>query len=131
MAATIRTSTGCRVAPTALELAVLEDAEQLRLQVERQLADLVEEDRAAVRLSNAPLRRRSAPVNAPFSWPNSSDSMSVSAIAEQSTDDERPRRARRSVDRAGDELLAGAGHPTLPLGGGLKTVLMGRGRVER
>ena len=35
--------------PDALELAVLEHPQQLGLQVERQLADLVEEQRAAVR----------------------------------------------------------------------------------
>ena len=31
-----------------LELALLEDAQELRLQVERELADLVQEERAAV-----------------------------------------------------------------------------------
>ena len=42
--------------------------------------------------SNAPLRIRSAPVNAPFSWPNSSDSMSDSAMAEQLTGTNGPSR---------------------------------------
>ena len=35
--------------------------------------------------SNFPRRRASAPVNAPFSWPNSSDSISSSGIAAQLT----------------------------------------------
>ena len=44
----------------ALELAVLEDAEELRLDVEGELADLVEEERAPVgQLEAADLRRRS------------------------------------------------------------------------
>ncbi len=34
-------------------------------------------------VSNVPLRRAAAPVNAPFSWPNSSDSSSVSVSAAQ------------------------------------------------
>ena len=41
------TRTGLRAAD-ALELALLQHAQQLRLQLERQLADLVEEQRAAV-----------------------------------------------------------------------------------
>ena len=59
--------------------------------------------------SNLPMRLRSAPVNAPFSWPNSSLSRSDSGIAAQLI-------ARNGfvgaggvlVDRAGDEFLAGA-----------------------
>ena len=46
---------------------------------ERHLADLVEEQRAAVgRPRSVPARAATAPVNAPFSWPNSSLSSSVS-----------------------------------------------------
>ena len=49
-------------------------------------------------------------MNAPFSWPNSSLSISVGGIAPQSTHDERPARARaRLVDRLGEQALAGAG----------------------
>ena len=33
--------------------------------------------------SNLPIRRATAPVNAPFSWPNSSDSKRCSGIAAQ------------------------------------------------
>ena len=35
--------------------------------------------------SNLPTRRATAPVKAPFSWPNSSDSSSVSGMAAQLT----------------------------------------------
>ena len=41
-------------AADALELLLLEDAQQLRLQLERDVADLVEEERAAVRQLEAP-----------------------------------------------------------------------------
>ena len=51
-----------------------------------------------------------APVNAPFSWPNSSLSISVSVSAAQLTATHGPfARRRRAVDRARDHLLAGAG----------------------
>ena len=75
----------------------LEHAQQLRLQRERQLADLVEEQRAAVRLARTrPGDRACAPVKAPRSWPKSSLSTSVSLAAPQSNDDERAALARRS-----------------------------------
>ena len=49
MAAMIRTSTAIAVAAAdALDLALLEDAEQLGLRLQGQLADLVEEERAPV-----------------------------------------------------------------------------------
>ena len=59
--------------------------------------------------SNLPMRRRSAPVKAPFSWPNSSLSSKLSGMAAQL-------RARNGclgpgavlVDGAGDQFLAGA-----------------------
>ena len=55
MAATTRTSTlSVSVAAHALELALLQHAQQLRLQLEGQLADLVEEQRAAVGQLEAP-----------------------------------------------------------------------------
>ena len=59
--------------------------------------------------SNLPRRRASAPVNAPFSWPNSSDSISSSGIAAQLTSTNgRSRRMERQVDRARHQLLAAA-----------------------
>ena len=55
------------------------------------------------------MRRRSAPVKAPFSWPKSSLSSSVSGMAAQLMRHERrSARAAVLVDGAGDELLAGA-----------------------
>ena len=51
-----------------LELALLQHAQQLHLRAQVQLADLVEEERAAVgQLEAALLRSDCAPVNAPFS----------------------------------------------------------------
>ena len=51
-----RTSTSIvRELPTRLELALLEHAEELRLELERQLANLVEEQRAAVGQLEAPV----------------------------------------------------------------------------
>ena len=59
--------------------------------------------------SNSPARWSTAPVNAPFSWPNSSLSSSVSGSAPQLTDTNGARGAARfAVDRAGHQLLAGA-----------------------
>ena len=63
---------------------LLQHPEQLGLRGERQLADLVEEQRArAPAASNAPFRVALAPVNAPRSWPNSSLSTSCSGSAAQ------------------------------------------------
>ena len=58
--------------------------------------------------SNQPLRRVTAPVNAPCSWPNSSESISSGAIAPQFTRRNGPLAKRRVlVNRARDDLLAG------------------------
>ena len=59
MAATTRTSTlrGPRAAER-FELAFLQHAQQFRLQFERQFADFVEEDRAAVRQGEAAFASR-------------------------------------------------------------------------
>ena len=69
------------MAADAVELAVGEHAQQARLQVGRHVADLVEEQRAALGLLEAPAARACAPVNAPRSWPNSSDSSRSFGIA--------------------------------------------------
>ncbi|MDF9863524.1 hypothetical protein M2437_002506 [Methylorubrum pseudosasae] len=59
--------------------------------------------------SNRPMRRATAPVKAPFSWPNSSDSSRASGIAAQLTETNgRPARFDVGVDVAGQHLLAGA-----------------------
>ncbi len=73
------------VAADALELAFLQDAQQLGLDGRRHLADLVEEERAAVGELEAPFRLLTAPVNAPLSWPKSSLSISLPARAAQLT----------------------------------------------
>ena len=73
-----------RRAADALEGLLLERAQDLRLQRQRQIADFVEEQRAAMRqLELARTCAATAPVNAPFSWPKSSVSSSVSGIAAQ------------------------------------------------
>ena len=83
VAATMRTSTVTTRAAHPLELALLDGAQELRLRRERQLADLVEEQRPAVGELEAALRPAAAPVNAPFSWPKSSLSRSASGSAAQ------------------------------------------------
>ena len=59
---------------------------------------------------NCPTRVATAPVKAPFTWPNSSDSRSASGIAPQFTATNGPLGARRAaVDLPRHHLLAGAG----------------------
>ena len=55
------------VAAQALELALLEHAQKLYLNIGGDVADLVQEDRAGVGLSNLPGLEVLAPVKAPFS----------------------------------------------------------------
>ena len=60
--------------------------------------------------SNRPILRRSAPVNDPFSWPNSSLSSSESFKTAQLSATNGPARRRVGrVDRLGDQLLARPG----------------------
>ena len=89
---------------------LLQRAQQLRLQRERQLADLVEEQRAAVGLhEQARCGWLRASVNAPRTWPNSSLSSSASGMRRAVDRDERPLAAPAArVERARDQLLAGA-----------------------
>ena len=62
--------------------------------------------------SNRPLRRASAEVNAPRSWPNSSLSSRFSGKRRAVDRDQVPLPVlARIVDRLGDQLLAGAGLP--------------------
>ena len=58
--------------------------------------------------SNRPRFRPTAPVNAPRSWPNSSLSISSGGIAAQLTLTNAPATRAVAVDRARDQLLAGA-----------------------
>ena len=74
------------LAADADDLAVLHDAQQAHLRGGRELADLVQEQRPAVGLLEPALAPRvTAPVNAPCSWPNSSESISSGEIAPQFT----------------------------------------------
>jgi len=74
-----------RVTADALDPALLKGAQQLSLEVAVDLADLVEEERPPAARSKRPDRARSAPVKAPRSWPNSSDSRTPGASALQLT----------------------------------------------
>ncbi len=65
---------------------LLQRPQHLGLGPERHVADLVEEERAARRPARtSPAAAPMAPVKAPFSWPNSSDSISSSGMAAQLT----------------------------------------------
>ena len=88
----------------------LQHAQQLRLQVERQLADLVEDQRAARRLLEpARAAAPAAPVKAPRSWPNSSLSASSRGSAPQLTATNGPPGfGPELVQRARQQLLARA-----------------------
>ena len=93
----------------APDLAVLEGAQELRLERERHLGDLVEEQRPAVgRLEQALPVSAVAPVKAPRAWPNSSDSSSSAGSA--ATFDRRRTavlpRGLAAWTRARDDLLA-------------------------
>ena len=93
----------------ALELALLQHAQQLHLQRRAHRADFVEEERALVRLLERPWRLPTAPVNAPRTWPKSSASSSVSGIALQFSATNRCSAPRAVVvDRARDDFLARA-----------------------
>ena len=116
-----------RVPPSRWTLALLEHAQELRLQrASGMLADLVEEDRAAVRPARSCPRFASiAPVNAPRSWPNSSLSSSVSGMR-RAVDARRTAARARGCARwisSRDQLLAGAGLA------GDEDVAVGRGRA--
>ena len=63
-------------AAEALEAALFEHAQQLGLNAGSERGHFIEHDRAALREFEAAGLRRDAPVNAPFSWPNNSDSTS-------------------------------------------------------
>ena len=92
------------------ELALLQHAQQPGLRLERHVADLVEEQRAALRPArSARPRAGSAPVKAPRSWPNSSLSISSRGIAAMLMATNGPAAALAViVQRARHQLLAGA-----------------------
>jgi hypothetical protein len=72
-------------ASQTFEFVLLQHPQQLGLQLRRNVADFVQEQRPPLASSNRPIRCASAPVNAPRSWPNNSLSRSPSGIAAQFT----------------------------------------------
>jgi hypothetical protein len=72
-------------APQALHSSILQYAKQLHLHTQRHVVDVVEEDRATSAISKRPGRSLIAPVKAPRSCPNSSDSIRVSENRAQLT----------------------------------------------
>ena len=114
MAATTRTSTRRDASsPTRRTSPSCSARSSLTWSGDGQLAELVEEERAAIGLCEEARRGRAvAPVNAPFAWPNSSLSSSVSGMAPQFTAMNGPRGARAlPMDVARHELLARAALP--------------------
>ena len=93
------------------QFAILDDAEQPDLRRRRRARRPRRERGCRRRPARTSLCAASmAPVNAPCSWPNSSESISSGAIAPQFTRRNGPRAERRVlVDGARDDLLAGAG----------------------
>ena len=90
-------------------LLLLQHAQQLHLQRQRHVADFVEEHRPAVGRLEQPLVSRTAPVNGPCTWPNSSDSSSCSGMAPQLTATKGLSAARACpVHRPRQQLLARA-----------------------
>ena len=109
-AASTRTSTRSGLlAADPLEGLLLQRAQHLGLGLEAHVADLVEEERAAVGELELAAAPRHAPVKAPRSWPKSSDSISSSGMAAQLTSTNGPVAPRgQGVDGARHQLLAGA-----------------------
>ena len=97
-------------AADALDLPFLDRPQQLGLQVEAEIADLVEEQRAAGRASsNLPSCCLCAPVNAPRSWPNSVLSTSSCGMADRLTAmNGASLAARLAVQQPREQLLARA-----------------------
>ena len=73
----------CFRAAQPFELLLLNRTQQFRLQFQADVADFIEEERAAVRKLEPAFLCTSAPVKAPFSWPNSSLSSSPDGMAAQ------------------------------------------------
>src|SRR5690606_12062271 len=88
------------------DLALLQHAQQARLGIQRQLADLVQEQGAAVGGLHQAGATGAGAGEAPFSWPNSSDSIRVSGMAAQLTEisGARARRERLCKARATSSL---------------------------
>src|SRR5690606_19850070 len=92
-----------------LDLAVLQRAQELRLQIDRQLADLVEEQRAAVGRDEQPTLAR---LRAGERAAHVAEQLAIEQRADQRAAVDRHERPARpaagEVQRARDQLLAGA-----------------------
>ena len=99
------------VASDAGEAEVLQDVQELGLKGKGKLGDLVEVDRPLMGVLELGFLR-CAPVNAPFSWPKSSDSRSPAGIAAQLTLMKGQLQRREAAWMARDEVLADAAFPT-------------------
>lgn len=69
------------VAAHAVKLAVRQHSQQPGLNFQRHIADFIQKQRAAVRLFKSTLTDLTRAGKAPFSWPNSSDSIRSLGIA--------------------------------------------------
>jgi hypothetical protein len=96
------------LAAHAVEFALLQHAQQLGLRVRVQIADSSRNSVPPSASSNLPRRAEVAPVNDPFSCPNSSLSISSVGIAAQFTFTNGPSANGLGVDVRGQQFLAGA-----------------------
>ena len=92
----------------AADLTFLQYAQQARLGFQWQFADFVENRVPPSAASTRPARPALAPVKAPFSWPNSSDSIRVSGMAAQFTEIIGALARREIVQCPRHQFLAGA-----------------------
>ena len=95
------------VASDSLERLLMQDAEELCLQARGMSPTSSRKMVPLLHCSNLPMRRRSAPVKAPFSCPNNSLSSSVSGMAAQLTPGTAIEPAAVLIDGPGDQLFAG------------------------
>ena len=97
------------VAAEPHDLAILQNTQQLRLHRPWHIADFVHEERAAVGVLEAAFALALRAVNAPFTCPKSSSSRMLSLSPAQLNATSRCfRRRLLTLDRPGDQFLAGA-----------------------
>jgi hypothetical protein len=99
------------VAAEPLELLLLQDAQDLGLRLQLMSPTSSRKIVPLSACSNLPICRSVAPVNEPFSWPNSSDSISSSGIAAQLTWTNGRRDAGSRGESTGHQFLADAALP--------------------
>ena len=111
-------------AAQALEFAVFDGSQDLRLSERAHVGDLVEEERAVVGELEFAFDRCCAPVKAPRSWPKSWLSSSVSLMADALKETKAPRARGGIVDRLRKQRFAGTGSPRRSTG--MSTFAAGR-----